>query len=256
MRWLEEHGHGYRVPYGLVPIVPAAVLFDLPVGDWRIRPDAQAGYSACVSASRERPAEGNVGAGAGALVGKLFGIGRAMKGGIGSASITLEGVTVGAIVAVNALGDVVDPATGATVAGARTEDGRALLHIRDAILAGDALLALHGASGLGLGPVPVAVGFGPANVSGWVSGSPATDLPLPLVFPGPPRLGAVLLRGRTPRSTYVASVVAVGATGWCCHRACTDHGQADGHAARHVASHAGTGPGAADGGRQIPESQT
>jgi L-aminopeptidase/D-esterase-like protein len=137
MRWLEEHGHGYRVPYGLVPIVPAAVLFDLPVGDWRIRPDAQAGYSACVSASRERPAEGNVGAGAGALVGKLFGIGRAMKGGIGSASITLEGVTVGAIVAVNALGDVVDPATGATVAGARTEDGRALLHIRDAILAGE-----------------------------------------------------------------------------------------------------------------------
>jgi L-aminopeptidase/D-esterase-like protein len=136
MRWLEEHGHGYQVPYGLVPIVPAAVLFDLPVGDYRIRPDADAGYAACVQASRQRPADGNVGAGAGALVGKLFGIARAMKGGIGSASITLEGVTVGAIVAVNALGDVVDPATGATIAGARTEDGRSLLHIRDAILAG------------------------------------------------------------------------------------------------------------------------
>ena len=136
MRWLEEHGHGYQVPYGLVPIVPAAVLFDLPVGDWRIRPDAEAGYAACQLASRQRPADGNVGAGAGALVGKLFGIQRAMKGGIGSASITLEGVTVGAIVAVNALGDVVDPATGATIAGARTEDGRALLHTRNAILAG------------------------------------------------------------------------------------------------------------------------
>ena len=136
MRWLEDHGHGYQVPYGLVPIVPAAVLFDLPVGDWRIRPDAGAGYAACQLASRQRPADGNVGAGAGALVGKLFGIQRAMKGGIGSASITLEGVTVGAIVAVNALGDVVDPATGATIAGARTEDGRALLHTRNAILAG------------------------------------------------------------------------------------------------------------------------
>jgi L-aminopeptidase/D-esterase-like protein len=137
MRWLEEHGHGYQVPYGLVPIVPAAVLFDLPVGDWRIRPDAEAGYAACMQASRQRPADGNVGAGAGALVGKLFGISRAMKGGIGSASITLEGVTVGAIVAVNALGDVVDPASGSTVAGARTLDGHALLHIRDAILAGE-----------------------------------------------------------------------------------------------------------------------
>ncbi len=137
MRWLEEHGIGLRVPYGLVPIVPAAVLFDLPVGDWRIRPDAQAGYAACAQASRDRPAEGNVGAGAGALVGKLFGISRAMKGGIGSASITLEGVTVGAIVACNALGDVVDPSTGAVIAGARTSDGTALLDIRRAILAGD-----------------------------------------------------------------------------------------------------------------------
>ncbi|MFO1193378.1 MAG: P1 family peptidase [Rhodoferax sp.] len=137
MRWLEEHGYGYRVPYGLVPIVPGAVLFDLPVGDWRIRPDAQAGYAACQQASRDPVAQGNVGAGAGALVGKLFGIARAMKGGIGSAAITLEGVTVGALVAVNALGDVVDPSTGRAIAGARTADGRRLLHIRDAILAGE-----------------------------------------------------------------------------------------------------------------------
>lgn len=137
MRWLEEHGIGLPVRYGLVPIVPAAVLFDLPLGDARIRPDAQAGYAACAAAGKTRPMQGNVGAGAGALVGKLFGIERAMKGGIGSASVTLEGVTVGAIVACNALGDVIDPRTGQVVCGARTADGQALLDIRRAILAGE-----------------------------------------------------------------------------------------------------------------------
>ena len=137
MRWLEEHGIGLSVRYGLVPIVPAAVLFDLPMGDARIRPDAHAGYAACVEASRKPPAEGNVGAGSGALVGKLFGIHRAMKGGIGSAALTVGGVSVGALVACNALGDVVDPETGALVAGARTEDGRQLFGIRRAILAGE-----------------------------------------------------------------------------------------------------------------------
>ncbi len=137
MQWLEENGMGLNVNYGLVPIVPAAVLFDLPVGDARIRPDARAGYTACAAASRAVPQEGNVGAGAGALVGKLFGIHRAMKGGIGTASITLDGVTVGAIVACNALGDVVDPDTGAVIAGARTDDGLALLNIRQALLRGD-----------------------------------------------------------------------------------------------------------------------
>ena len=138
MQWLEEHGHGLQTPFGLVPIVPAAVLFDLPVGDASIRPDKAAGYAACVAASREPPAQGNVGAGAGALVGKLFGIHRAMKGGIGSASITVEGITVGAIVAVNALGDVVNPQTGQVIAGARTADGKALLNIREAVLRGEA----------------------------------------------------------------------------------------------------------------------
>jgi L-aminopeptidase/D-esterase-like protein len=137
MQWLEENGMGLNVNYGLVPIVPAAVLFDLPVGDARIRPDARAGYAACAAASRAAPQEGNVGAGAGALVGKLFGIHRAMKGGIGTASIALEGVTVGAMVACNALGDVVDPNTGTVIAGARTDDGLALLNIRQAILRGD-----------------------------------------------------------------------------------------------------------------------
>lgn len=137
MRWLEENGIGLPVRYGLVPIVPAAVLFDLPLGDARIRPDAQAGYAACVAASRSHPSQGNIGAGAGALVGKLFGIERAMKGGIGSASLRLDGVTVGALVACNALGDVVDPATGQVLAGARTADGASLLNIRNAIIAGE-----------------------------------------------------------------------------------------------------------------------
>ena len=137
MHWLEEHAIGLPVRYGLVPIVPAAVLFDLPVGNARIRPDAQAGYAACVAASRIPSAGGNVGAGAGALVGKLFGIERAMKRGIGSASITLDGVTVGALVACNALGDVVDPASGRVIAGARTTDGLSLLDIRNAILSGE-----------------------------------------------------------------------------------------------------------------------
>jgi L-aminopeptidase/D-esterase-like protein len=136
MRWLEENGIGLKVPYGLVPIVPAAVLFDLPVGDASIRPDAAAGYAACQGASTAHPQEGNAGAGAGALVGKLYGIHRAMKGGIGTASLTVDGITVGAIVACNALGDVVDPQTGAVLAGARTEDGQKRLNIRNAILRG------------------------------------------------------------------------------------------------------------------------
>src|SRR5674476_1390007 len=136
MRWLEANNIGFQVGFGLVPIVPAAVLFDLPVGDARIRPDAQAGYQACLAASRSAPAEGNVGAGAGALVGKIFGLERAMRGGIGSASITVDGITVGAIIACNAAGDVLNPSTGEVLAGARTADGSALLDARSALLAG------------------------------------------------------------------------------------------------------------------------
>jgi L-aminopeptidase/D-esterase-like protein len=137
MRWLEEHGHGYPVGPVRVPIVPAAVLFDLWVGDPRIRPDAHAGYAACQAASANAPAQGNVGAGAGATVGKLWGIGRAMKGGIGTASLTAGGFTVGALVAVNAIGDVVDPETGEPIAGARTGDGRHLLRSAHALMRGE-----------------------------------------------------------------------------------------------------------------------
>ena len=137
MRWLEERGIGLDVRFGVLPIVPAAVLFDLPMGDARIRPDAASGYAACEAASSRPPAEGNVGAGSGALVGKLFGVERAMKGGIGSASVTVGGVTVGALIACNALGDVLGPDTGRVVAGARTADGAALLDTRRALLRGD-----------------------------------------------------------------------------------------------------------------------
>ncbi len=124
VRWLEERGHGLGVGPATVPIVPAAVLFDLWIGDHRIRPDAAAGYAACVAASHEPPAQGSVGAGAGASVGKLFGIDRGMKGGIGSASMKVGSVTVGALVAVNPTGDVIDPANGQVIAGTRGADGR------------------------------------------------------------------------------------------------------------------------------------
>ncbi len=145
MRWLEERGIGARIgapgagaaPPFVVPIVPAAILFDLWVGDARIRPDAAAGYAACVAASRDAPAEGNVGAGAGASVGKLFGIGRAMKGGVGTASIEVGGVTVAALVAVNAIGDIIDPRSGQIVAGARTPDGQTLVGTMRALKRGE-----------------------------------------------------------------------------------------------------------------------
>jgi len=124
VRWLEERGHGLGVGPAVVPIVPAAVLFDLWLGDPAIRPDAAAGYAACEAASHETPAQGNVGAGAGASVGKLFGLERGMKGGIGTASLKAGAVTVGALVAVNPTGDVIDPASGRVIAGTRGADGQ------------------------------------------------------------------------------------------------------------------------------------
>ncbi len=136
MRWLEENGIGLDTGHGLVPIVPGAVVFDLGVGDGRIRPDAAAGYRACAAASRDTPAQGNVGAGSGALVGKLLGLAHAMKGGVGTASVSASGYTVGALIVCNAVGDVLDPASGQVIAGARTADGRALRNTRDALLGG------------------------------------------------------------------------------------------------------------------------
>ena len=147
VRYLEERNIGYKTAAGVVPIVPAAILYDLTVGsDPKIRPNAECGYKAASSASTNAVAEGNVGAGAGATVGKMGGIAehpgypagprRAMKGGLGSASIRLpNGLVVGAIVAVNAVGDIIDPRSGQVVAGARNPDG-SLADVRKLLASG------------------------------------------------------------------------------------------------------------------------
>ena len=123
MRFLEEKGVGFDTRVVKVPIVPAAILFDLGVGRSDIRPDAAMGYQACQNATTEPPAEGNVGAGAGATVGKILGPALCMKSGIGTASLDIgAGVMVAAIVAVNAFGDVIDPSSGQIIAGARSKD--------------------------------------------------------------------------------------------------------------------------------------
>ncbi len=123
MRYLEEKGVGFDTHIYKVPIVPSAILFDLGIGDPKVRPDAAMGYQACLNASEEPPAEGNVGAGTGATVGKILGMGQCMKSGIGTASMEIgAGVVVGAIVAVNAFGDVIDPTSGQIIAGARAKD--------------------------------------------------------------------------------------------------------------------------------------
>ncbi len=125
MKWLEERNIGYSVgAAGVVPIVGAASLFDLPFdGKPKVRPTADCGYKAAAAASADPVAMGTVGAGAGATVGKMGGPGRSMKGGLGSASIKLpNGLVVGAIVAVNSVGDIIDPSTGQVIAGALNPD--------------------------------------------------------------------------------------------------------------------------------------
>ncbi len=123
MQWLRERGHGWPTGALPVPIVPAAVLFDL-AGDVPTWPDAALGYAACEGASTSWPAEGRVGAGAGATVGKILGSAFSSSGGIGGAIMVLpDGTSVGALVAVNALGHVIDPADGSILAGPRLADG-------------------------------------------------------------------------------------------------------------------------------------
>ncbi len=120
MRYLEEQKIGFNTGVARVPIVPAAVLFDLGLGRPDVRPDADMGYQACLNASSQPPAQGNVGVGTGASVGKIFGMQRAMKAGIGTASLQIGGgLVVGALAAVNAFGDVIDPSSGQILAGAR-----------------------------------------------------------------------------------------------------------------------------------------
>ncbi len=124
MRYLEERGIGFDTGIAKVPIVPAAAIFDLAFGDATVRPDAAAGYRACEQATAELVTQGNIGAGTGATVGKMMGPAFAMKGGLGSASTQLpDGTLVGAIVAVNALGDILDFQTQQVIAGARNPTG-------------------------------------------------------------------------------------------------------------------------------------
>lgn len=119
MRWLEEHGHGYPVTNAVVPIVPAACLYDFSIGRTDVRPDADAGYAACVAAS-DTLEVGSVGAGTGATVAKALGIEHALKSGLGTAAErTVSGITVAALVAVNSWGEIVDPDTGAVIGGPR-----------------------------------------------------------------------------------------------------------------------------------------
>ncbi len=135
MRWLEEHGIGFDVGVGLVPCVSSAVLFDLAIGDAAVRPGPEAGYAACQVASDGPVAEGCVGAGTGATVGKLFGPALAIKAGLGTAARLIHGgVTVGALVAVNAFGDVIDPDSGQQLAGPRDPSGRGLTDTQSRML--------------------------------------------------------------------------------------------------------------------------
>jgi L-aminopeptidase/D-esterase-like protein len=141
MRFLEERGVGFDVGVAKVPIVPAAILFDLRVGDKpEIRPGPDCGYKAAMGASDGPVEEGNVGAGAGATVGKVGERGLAMKGGVGTAAFSYpNGLVVAALVAVNAAGDVIDPATGRVIAGVRTEDGKGLADVRKLLRSGATL---------------------------------------------------------------------------------------------------------------------
>ncbi|KAB2658388.1 P1 family peptidase [Brucella tritici] len=148
MRYLEENNLGFKIGKGVVPIVPAAILMDLGVGDFSVRPDEEAGYLACKAAKAEASGEGNIGAGAGATVGKMFGMDYAMKGGLGTASYKVPGteIVVGAIVAVNAVGDVYAPNSRQILAGARTEDGKGFRDTMSAIMQGHGVVKSGGAN--------------------------------------------------------------------------------------------------------------
>jgi len=123
MRYLEEQGFGYETSAGKVPIVPAAIIFDLNIGDSKIRPGANEGYQACLAATDIEVAEGCVGAGTGATVGKILGMERAIKSGLGTASQKVAGdIVVAALMVVNAVGDVIEPGTGKILAGPRKLD--------------------------------------------------------------------------------------------------------------------------------------
>ena len=138
MAYLEERGIGFDVGVAKVPIVTGAVLFDLACGDARVRPGREMGYRACLASEQDPFEEGSAGAGTGATVGKALGLDHAMKGGLGAFALQTGALKVGAVVAVNAFGDVVDPATGRIVAGAFRRDPFAFLDCEAAMLSQDA----------------------------------------------------------------------------------------------------------------------
>ncbi|MBN1881779.1 MAG: P1 family peptidase [Deltaproteobacteria bacterium] len=134
MAWLKEEGRGMDTGYGIVPLVPAAVIFDLPVSKGAVHPDADMGYRAAKGAVSGDVPMGNVGAGSGATVGKLYGMEFAVKSGIGTASVVgAGGVVVGAVAAVNALGDVIDPETGRVIAGTLNRERNGFVDARKVI---------------------------------------------------------------------------------------------------------------------------
>ena len=138
MRYLEERGYGFDMGVAKIPIVPAAILFDLSLGRADVRPGAAEGYKACLTASDKEVVEGSVGAGTGATVGKILGIERATKGGLGTASCQLDkGIIVAALVVVNALGDVIEPETGKIIAGPRQPDGKGFLSTAELLKKGE-----------------------------------------------------------------------------------------------------------------------
>ncbi|KZL92128.1 P1 family peptidase [Clostridium magnum] len=122
MQYLEEKNVGFDVSVTKVPIVCSAVLFDLIIGDHRIRPDKAMGYEACKNSETNKISEGNIGAGAGATVGKILGPHNSMKGGLGCYAVQVGELQVGAVIAVNCLGDIIEPSTGKIIAGALNEN--------------------------------------------------------------------------------------------------------------------------------------
>ena len=153
VRYLEEHNVGYDTRVARVPIVPAAILFDLDLGDPQARPDAAMGYTSCQDASDGPVGEGNVGAGTGATAGKIFGSKQSMKTGLGSAAVSLGGgLVVGALVAANPFGDIVDPDTGEIIAGTRSPRSDGLANTLEVMrsIAGKAVLRFASSTVIGV----------------------------------------------------------------------------------------------------------
>lgn len=135
MQYLEKNQIGFDVGVGHVPIVPGAILFDLAIGDAKVRPDASLGYQACLNAEKKQPIEmGSIGAGTGATVGKCLGPSYAMKGGLGVAAFQIENLQVAAVVAVNSFGDIIDPTSNKIIAGVYDRQRQQLLNAEKQLL--------------------------------------------------------------------------------------------------------------------------